>query len=56
MFFFVLLLFSLTVIVSIVFLRFAEAEVKKAGKLKTQGKTYIMQDGDICHWKHAARK
>ena len=32
----------------------SEAEVKKAGKFKTQGKLYLMQDGDICNWKHNA--
>jgi len=32
----------------------SEAEVKKAGKYKTQGKLYLMQDGDICNWKHNA--
>ena len=25
----------------------SEAEVKKAGKFKTQGKLYVVQDGDI---------
>jgi obg-like ATPase 1 len=32
----------------------SEAEVKKAGKYKTQGKLYIVQDGDIFNFKHAA--
>ena len=31
-----------------------EVEVQKAGKKKTQGKAYIVQDGDIMHFKHAA--
>jgi obg-like ATPase 1 len=30
----------------------SEGEVKKAGKYKTQGKLYIVQDGDILHFKH----
>jgi obg-like ATPase 1 len=34
----------------------SEDAVKKAGKLKTQGKAYVMQDGDICEWRHGARK
>ncbi|MGL4950381.1 MAG: redox-regulated ATPase YchF [Mycoplasma sp.] len=29
----------------------SEAEVKKAGKLRLEGKTYIVQDGDICTFK-----
>ena len=32
----------------------SEVEVKKAGKYKTQGKLYIVQDGDIFHFKHNA--
>jgi obg-like ATPase 1 len=36
--------------------REAEAAVKAAGKLKTEGKKYIMQDGDICFFKHNASK
>jgi len=32
----------------------SETEVKKAGKYKTQGKLYIVQDGDIFNFKHAA--
>ena len=27
-----------------------EKEIRLAGKLRTEGKTYIMQDGDICHF------
>jgi obg-like ATPase 1 len=33
----------------------SEVEVKKAGKYKTQGKLYIVQDGDIMHFKHNAK-
>jgi len=33
----------------------SEAEVKKAGKYKTQGKQYVVQDGDIFHFKHNAK-
>jgi obg-like ATPase 1 len=32
----------------------SEIEVRKAGKYKTQGKLYIVQDGDIFNFKHAA--
>lgn len=32
----------------------SEAEVKKAGKYKQQGKAYIVQDGDIFNFKHGA--
>jgi len=32
----------------------SEVEVKKAGKYKTQGKLYVVQDGDILHFKHNA--
>ncbi len=28
----------------------SEKEIRSAGKLRTEGKTYIMQDGDICHF------
>ena len=28
-----------------------EAKVKEAGKLRIEGKDYIMQDGDICHFR-----
>jgi len=34
----------------------SEQEVKKAGKLKTQGKTYAVQDGDVILFKHSAGK
>jgi len=27
-----------------------EAEIRRAGKLRTEGKSYVMQDGDICHF------
>ncbi len=27
-----------------------EAAIRSAGKLRTEGKTYIMQDGDVCHF------
>ena len=27
-----------------------EKEIRQAGKLRTEGKTYVMQDGDICHF------
>jgi len=27
-----------------------EKEIRNAGKLRTEGKAYIMQDGDICHF------
>jgi ribosome-binding ATPase len=27
-----------------------EANIRKAGKLRVEGKSYIMQDGDICHF------
>lgn len=29
----------------------SELKVKKAGKLRIEGKEYIMQDGDICHFR-----
>ena len=29
----------------------SEAEIKKAGKLRVEGKAYIVQDGDICHFR-----
>jgi obg-like ATPase 1 len=32
----------------------SEAAVKKAGKLKTQGKLYEVQDGDCMVFKHTA--
>lgn len=28
----------------------SDAEVKAAGKYRQEGKTYVMQDGDICHF------
>jgi ribosome-binding ATPase YchF (GTP1/OBG family) len=28
-----------------------EKEVKEAGKMRLEGKDYIMQDGDICHFR-----
>jgi ribosome-binding ATPase YchF (GTP1/OBG family) len=28
----------------------SEAEIRNAGRLRTEGKSYIMQDGDICHF------
>ena len=28
-----------------------ELKVKEAGKLRLEGKDYIMQDGDICHFR-----
>lgn len=28
----------------------SEKDIRQAGKLRTEGKTYIMQDGDICHF------
>ena len=28
----------------------SEAEIKNAGKLRVEGKAYIVQDGDICHF------
>lgn len=32
----------------------SEGECKKNGKCKTQGKLYVVQDGDIMHFKHNA--
>ena len=29
----------------------SELKVKEAGKLRIEGKEYIMQDGDICHFR-----
>jgi len=29
----------------------SEAEIKKAGKLRVEGKTYVVKDGDICHFR-----
>lgn len=28
----------------------SEKEIRSAGKLRTEGKSYVMQDGDICHF------
>jgi hypothetical protein len=28
----------------------SEKEIRSAGKLRTEGKTYVLQDGDICHF------
>jgi ribosome-binding ATPase len=28
----------------------SEKEIRQAGKLRTEGKTYVMRDGDICHF------
>jgi ribosome-binding ATPase YchF (GTP1/OBG family) len=28
----------------------SEKEIRQAGKLCVEGKTYVMQDGDICHF------
>jgi len=28
----------------------SEAAIKAAGKLRVEGKTYVMQDGDVCHF------
>lgn len=28
----------------------SEKEIRAVGKLRTEGKTYVMQDGDICHF------
>jgi len=28
----------------------SEAAIKSAGKLRLEGKTYVMQDGDVCHF------
>ncbi len=27
-----------------------EKEIRQAGKLRVEGKQYVMQDGDICHF------
>ena len=29
-----------------------EKEIRQAGKLRVEGKDYVMQDGDICHFLH----
>ena len=28
----------------------AEKEIRAHGKLRVEGKTYVVQDGDICHF------
>ena len=28
----------------------SEAKAREMGKLRSEGKTYVMQDGDICHF------
>ena len=28
----------------------SEAAIKAAGKMRVEGKTYVMQDGDVCHF------
>ncbi len=28
-----------------------EQKVKEAGKMRLEGKNYLMQDGDICHFR-----
>ncbi len=28
----------------------SEKEIRNAGKLRTEGKSYVMQDGDVCHF------
>lgn len=33
-----------------------EDSVKKQGKLKIQGRGYVVEDGDICHFKHTAKR
>ena len=33
------------------FVELGEAGAKAAGKLRTEGKEYIMQDGDTCHFR-----
>ena len=32
------------------FAKITLAEIKAAGKLRVEGKTYVMKDGDICHF------
>ena len=34
----------------------ATAAVRSAGKVRTEGKKYVMKDGDICFFKHNAGK
>ncbi len=28
----------------------SEKEIRQAGKLRVEGKNYVMQDGDVCHF------
>jgi ribosome-binding ATPase YchF (GTP1/OBG family) len=28
----------------------SEAEIRAAGKLRVEGKSYVMRDGDVCHF------
>jgi ribosome-binding ATPase YchF (GTP1/OBG family) len=36
------------------FIRFgSEAKAKEAGKLRLEGKEYVVQDGDIVHFRHS---
>ena len=28
----------------------SEKEIRAAGKLRVEGKEYVMQDGDVCHF------
>ncbi len=32
----------------------SEKEIRQAGKLRVEGKNYLIQDGDICHFRHDA--
>ena len=32
----------------------SEKEIRQAGKLRVEGKEYVLQDGDICHFRHDA--
>jgi hypothetical protein len=32
----------------------SEAKVKEAGKLRLEGKEYVVQDGDIVHFRHSS--
>ncbi len=32
----------------------SEKEIRQAGKLRVEGKNYLVQDGDICHFRHDA--
>ena len=31
-----------------------EAKAREAGKLRAEGKTYVVQDGDVMHFLHSA--